>query len=552
LDVTASGTLGALNAAVTLAVTGEAGAGFQLSAGTLIGTIVPEVSTDGGTTWVQSFFINANNGIQSASSVFPIANVAQTAIIYGMTGASHVRVRVSAYTSGTANAALRGSAFTTRALLSETLVGAAAPNSALQMGGTDGSNIRALSTDSSGRQLVIGAAAAGSAPAGNPLYLGMKSATTGNIVGSLGGSEGSFGVSIMTNEVVVQTNATVTTSGSQIISGSFYGVQQINLVVNVKATPTGTSPTLTYTIQEVDPGDNATTFGNSTSTSAISAIGVYTATLTTTTSSSVKVSWTIAGTTPSFTQVYATVVSKATPSSQATTSSPSSATSGFSTGNVTVSATTITAVLETTYTEQSANFTGSVVSSNANDTSAGTGARTITITYYDSSGNGPYTETATMNGTTAVNLVNTNHCFIEKIVVVTVGSNATNAGTISLFTGSAGGGTLVGTIAIGDNRTFWCHHYVANGKTCSITDLVGGTSGSKNASFWLRSLSIPTANQAEVQVTDTLRLATAAPSTVREYGTPIKVSGPARIRAYITSDGTSTATFFTSFTFFDQ
>lgn len=259
-----------------------------------------------------------------------------------------------------------------------------------------------------------------------------------------------------------------------------------------------------------------------------------------------------ASTAPAATDAALVVVLSPNQQAVPVTTAPSSAVPGFATGNVTVSSVTITAVLETTYTEQSSNFTGSVVSSNANDASAGTGARTITITYYDQTGAGPYTETATLNGTTAVNLSNTNHCFIEKIVVATVGSGSSNAGTISLYTGAGGTGTLVGTIAVGDNRTFWCHHYVPAGKYCYVTDITGGTSGSKNASFWLRSLSIPTANQAEIQITDTLRLATAAPSTVRAYSTAIKVTGPARIQAYITSDGTSTATFFTSFTYYDQ
>jgi hypothetical protein len=234
------------------------------------------------------------------------------------------------------------------------------------------------------------------------------------------------------------------------------------------------------------------------------------------------------------------------------TTAPSSAIPGFATGNVTVSSTSITAVLETVYIEQSSNFTGSIISSSSNDTSTGTGARTIVIIYYDQTGAGPYTETVTLNGTTAVNLVNTNHCFIEKMIVVTVGSGGVNAGNISLYSGLGGTGTLVGSINASENITFWCHHYVPTGKSCYVTDITGGIRGSKNASFWLRSLPIPEANQAEVQITDTLRLATAAPSIVRVYRTPIKVVGPARIQAYITSDGTSTTTFFTSFTYYDQ
>ena len=117
------------------------------------------------------------------------------------------------------------------------------------------------------------------------------------------------------------------------------------------------------------------------------------------------------------------------------------------------------------YTEQSSNAQRSLVSSDATDASASTGARTVRITYYDASMVGPFTETVTMNGTTPVNTVATDICFIEKLEVVTAGSNGGNAGTISLMSATAGGGVTVGTIVVGDNETNWCHHYVPSGKT---------------------------------------------------------------------------------------
>ena len=47
--------------------------------------------------------------------------------------------------------------------------GSAVPTSALFMGGTDGTNVRALTTDTVGRQVMVGAAAAGAAAAGAPV-----------------------------------------------------------------------------------------------------------------------------------------------------------------------------------------------------------------------------------------------------------------------------------------------------------------------------------------------------------------------------------------------
>src|SRR5271167_4033001 len=56
-QITGTTALGALNAAISVAVAGQYGAAFVLTAGTLVGTIVPEISFDGGTTWVASFFL---------------------------------------------------------------------------------------------------------------------------------------------------------------------------------------------------------------------------------------------------------------------------------------------------------------------------------------------------------------------------------------------------------------------------------------------------------------------------------------------------------------
>jgi hypothetical protein len=105
-DVTGTGALGALNASVQVNTAGLLTAGFQLAAGTLIGTIVPEVSFDGGTTWNPTNFYNIALGAV-ASIVFGSANTATAASIVGLGGAGLSRVRVSAYTSGTANVTVR-------------------------------------------------------------------------------------------------------------------------------------------------------------------------------------------------------------------------------------------------------------------------------------------------------------------------------------------------------------------------------------------------------------------------------------------------------------
>jgi hypothetical protein len=225
-------------------------------------------------------------------------------------------------------------------------------------------------------------------------------------------------------------------------------------------------------------------------------------------------------------------------------------------GDVTLNTITTSTVFRTAYTEQTVNFTGSVRSSNAADAAAGTGARTVTITYLDQTGAGPFTETVTLNGVTPVNLVSANHCFIEKITVATVGSGGLNAGTISLFTGAAGAGTLVGTVAIGDNRTFWTHHYTPTGKTTYVTGtLIANTSSTvgAGATYALRVSVIGVANQPEVQIGDTLTLYGQSSMTPRLYTTAIPLAGgPARIRMYVTTLSSTTQTYRASFDYYDQ
>ena len=106
-DTTASGSLGALNAAVQIAMTGQSGVGMQLSAGTLIGTITPQVSYDAGTTWQAAYFRNPITNVTSSSITFAASNGALAETIVDPGGASHARVTVTLYTSGTATCNLR-------------------------------------------------------------------------------------------------------------------------------------------------------------------------------------------------------------------------------------------------------------------------------------------------------------------------------------------------------------------------------------------------------------------------------------------------------------
>lgn len=107
-----------------------------------------------------------------------------------------------------------------------------------------------------------------------------------------------------------------------------------------------------------------------------------------------------------------------------------------------------------------------ISSSSANDTSAGTGARTV----YIEGLNGDYavvSETVTLNGQTAVNTVNS-YLYVNSFYVITVGSGGANAGDINAGTGVVTAGVpavLYDIIAAGYNSRTTGHYCVPAGYT---------------------------------------------------------------------------------------
>ena len=203
---------------------------------------------------------------------------------------------------------------------------------------------------------------------------------------------------------------------------------------------------------------------------------------------------------------------------------------------------------KTTYTEQASAVQRSISSSSASDTAAGTGARTVEITYYDNSLAGLFTVTLTLNGTTAVNTGVTDIRFIERIKVKTVGSGGSNVGTITLFASTGGAGGTVGTIAAGDNQTLWAHHYIATGKSTALRTFLNGVrGGNQGGGFIGRTINPLLANDVEIQITDELRVAAGSSSVLRLYDSPIVIAGPSRFTVYVFPEGLNTLTWHSSF-----
>jgi hypothetical protein len=129
----------ALNGTAPVTLAGQSSAGVVLT-GTWTATLTPELSFDGGTTWVATSFYQPNLG-----QIIPTiaSNGSYTILCSG--GASHARVRASAFTSGSISATLRASA---------------EPPVAVIGAGSDATNIHSLLTDTSGRLVSAGSSGA--------------------------------------------------------------------------------------------------------------------------------------------------------------------------------------------------------------------------------------------------------------------------------------------------------------------------------------------------------------------------------------------------------
>jgi hypothetical protein len=214
-------------------------------------------------------------------------------------------------------------------------------------------------------------------------------------------------------------------------------------------------------------------------------------------------------------------------------------------GYLATSSTSILAIRASTYLPQSANFTATLVSSSANDTSAGTAARTILVTYFDQAMAGPFTETITMNGTSNVTASNSNYCYIESIVVVTAGSYGANQGNISL----KNGGTTVATVLADEVKTNLAHHYVASGKTCFIRN-ISLSSTVVNGSCIVKVQNPVTANSIPQQLGNFIRTISVQPQYSYPMG-DLPVVGPAFIALYFRSDTATANVIYGGFTSYD-
>ena len=124
-----------------------------------------------------------------------------------------------------------------------------------------------------------------------------------------------------------------------------------------------------------------------------------------------------------------------------------------------------------------------IVSTDAADAAAGTGARTVYIEGVDEDYN-VVSETVTLNGTTDVTTTAA-FLYVNKFYVVTAGSGGANAGTITAKVST----TLYDIIAIGYNNRTTAHYCVPAGYTGYMVEGIlttGQASGSTSVTAFLK------------------------------------------------------------------
>lgn len=161
-----------------------------------------------------------------------------------------------------------------------------------------------------------------------------------------------------------------------------------------------------------------------------------------------------------------------------------------------------------------------VSSSNANDASGGTGARTVQLYGLDGSYD-EIEETATLNGQTAVTTTNS-FLRIFRIIVRTAGSGDANAGDIYAGTGTVTAGVpanIFAKVLVGKNQTLMCLWTVPLGKRAFLAGLFVTSQGNAAATAEIRLIARP---QGEVfQTKDDFVISQAGGPAVLYHAVPV-------------------------------
>ncbi len=134
----------------------------------------------------------------------------------------------------------------------------------------------------------------------------------------------------------------------------------------------------------------------------------------------------------------------------------------------TISTTAFVLLSNITAAQPTANTAMKISSTSVNDTAGGSGAQQVTLKYFEFDWGQEKTEVITLNGTNAVNLVNTNVYRINHLYINRTGSGGVAAGNIKLQDASTG--TIL-YAQIDSSAAFFerATHYVSGGRICVIS-----------------------------------------------------------------------------------
>ena len=127
-----------------------------------------------------------------------------------------------------------------------------------------------------------------------------------------------------------------------------------------------------------------------------------------------------------------------------------------------------------------------ISSSSTDDTGAGTGARTVTVSGLDNNFDEKI-ETVTLNGQTGVEINGSTWFRVNRVVVNTAGTGGANAGVLYVGTEATPSGGVptnkYATVGIGDNQTLMMTYTIPRGYTAYVTqkDVSASSSAGKFA-----------------------------------------------------------------------
>ena len=241
---------------------------FSVSAPTGI-TVVAEVTIDG-TNWVSGAYMKDATGVISSSITNAQLVVGAIRTIIVPQGAYQVRLRMSAWTSGTVNFIAMASHTDGETNLSISPNGTTSqPVSVQQVGGWDGTNLRAMSTDASGRVnigAINSALPTGTNSIGNLGTITSLTQFNGNAIATNTGvrSAGTLRVTIATDDVIGTVTSLTQMNGQAIAMGTGVrtaGTQRVTIATDdvVPASQSGTwnINTLTSITNALPAGTNA-------------------------------------------------------------------------------------------------------------------------------------------------------------------------------------------------------------------------------------------------------------------------------------------------------